>query len=129
MKKLTLKAKLIFSGSLILLTVLLFSIAVFGIRTQAFSGSVLLNYTLVGLLLALYVFALLYLDLIYALVLFLGSYIIAFISLYSTFMSTNDGFSDLAGILSWMIILVAGSIIGLLIEVIRKLKPKKTTEV
>lgn len=118
-QRLTLKTRFIIFGVITALTVLLFSIGVFGLLKTPFNWHILLNYLFIGLALAVYTFILLTYRYTFALMLFAAGYIVSFISLFYMFANATGGFSDLAGIILWMITMGLMIALGITIEALR----------
>ncbi|AMC92941.1 hypothetical protein AOC36_02750 [Erysipelothrix larvae] len=118
LNRLTLKNKLIISLSFTALTVLLFSIAVFGLLKSPFDWHVLLNYVFVGVGVGIYFFILTSFKYSLAFMIFIVGYIIAFVSLFYMFAHSGEGFADLAGIILWMITIGLVVALGIAVEII-----------
>lgn len=128
LKKLNLKKQIGISLTFLVFTLVLFSIAVFGLLGRPYSGHVLLNYFFVGLGLGLYVFILLRFNLNYAFLLFILGYFFSYGTLFYVFSYSSDGFGDLAGFLGWMIIMGLVIALGITLELLLYIRRKQRQE-
>lgn len=122
LKKTNLKSQISIALIFFVMTLCLFSIGHYGFLQKPFEWPVFINYSIVSLVISLYLFAIMQKNFNYAFLLYIGGYIFAFaIYLYN---STKDytGFLEVAGIVSWFVIMILVIALGLTFELLLKSK-------
>ncbi len=100
-----LKKRIVISLIFFGISLALFSIAVFAFQGHPFQGSVLINYTILSLVIGAYVFGIMHYQFNFAFILFIGGYIFAFVILLYNATRDFTGFLELAGLISWFVIM------------------------
>lgn len=126
LKKLTTKEQIYVSLGFVGLTVILMSIAMFGILHKQFAWSVVLNYFFFGLVLGIYSFVVLKLKYHLAFILYSIGYGLAFLLLFFVYVGgrSDSGFTDLGGLIGMLLILVLVMVLGIALEILRSTRVK-----
>ena len=118
LKKIHLEKELLISFIFFITSLALFSIGIFGFLQHHFDWVLLSRYALVSLVISLYLFIVMHKNFDFAFLLFLIGYVFAYgIYLYN---ATKDysGFLEIAGIISWFVIMVMVIALGLTVELL-----------
>lgn len=107
---------LIFAG----MSLFLFSIAVFGFLGHYFQGSVFLNYTILSLVIGIYIFGLIQMKFNFAFVLFTAGYVFAFAVFIYNATKDTTAMLETVGLISWWVIMGLVVAMGITFEFLLK---------
>lgn len=128
LEKIDFKKQIGLSITFLVMTIILFAIAVFGFLGKPFSWNILLNHFFFGLALGLYVFILIQFNFNTAFILFILGYVFSFGILFYVYARSQEGFSEAAGLLGWSVVLILVIALGITFEILLKTRKKYQLE-
>lgn len=124
LNKIDFKKRLYISFIFFVTSLFLFSLSVFSFMGKPFDWAIFINYGIASLIVSAYVYAIMHLKLNFAFILFVLGYVFAFAML--VYNSTKDytGFLEIAGLISWFVIIGLVIVSGLSVEFLMKSRSK-----
>ncbi len=125
LKKVNLKKQILISVIFLGLTTGLFALAIFGSLGKSFDSHILLNHFFLGLAIGIYIFILIQFNFYAAFLLFILGYVFSFAILFYNYSFGQEGFTELAGFLGWIVVMILVIALGIAIEILLHVRRKQ----